>query len=462
MLKNKTKIIVLFLVLILLFSATFVYADNVSSDEGIMPISEDSAETVNPNARTNENNYKKSDVYLSGKDITIDYIVDGNLFVCADTVTINSQIGGDAFILAKNLIIGEQGYVFSNLFTISESIEIKGVVYDVFACSKNINISNGYVYRDIKALCDTLNVNGTVGRNAFLNCSNINFNTDKGTNGIIYGNLDYTSNSEISIPENVVSGTVNYTHASLSQNVSIQTIIANYILDLGEFIVFLLVIWLICLYIAPKFLDNTYTYVGKKTLGVLGCGLLTLVVVPIACIILVFLRLTCSISLFLLALYILAIILSKSLFTITANNYVCSRLNINKNLGIFGMLIISGAITWILTELPYIGDIVSFVITVLGLGILVVSILPRIVIKNTENKDNVKIENNDSSKETKDSNKVKKIDKTKKEAKSDESKNVDKTKKETKSDKVENVDATKKEIKVDEVVETEKDEDKKR
>ncbi len=33
--------------------------------------------------------------------MTIDYIVDGNLFVMANTVTINSQIGGDAFIMAK-------------------------------------------------------------------------------------------------------------------------------------------------------------------------------------------------------------------------------------------------------------------------------------------------------------------------------------------------------------------------
>ena len=148
MLKNKTKIIVVFLALILLFSRFSVFADNETSDNEPTAIStdtsadevEDSVENITSNAQAQEDSYKNSDVYLSGDNITIDYIVDGNLFVLADTVTINSQIGGDAFILAKNVIIEEEGYVFSNLFTIAESVEIKGVVYDVFALSENFTI----------------------------------------------------------------------------------------------------------------------------------------------------------------------------------------------------------------------------------------------------------------------------------------------------------------------------------
>lgn len=385
MLKNKTKIIAIFLTLILLLSTTFVFADNENSDNGTIAVStntstdeiENSVENIASNAQSKDNSYKKSDVYLAGDNITIDYIVDGNLFVCADTVTINSQIGGDAFIFAKNVIINEEGYVFSNLFTIAESVEIKGVVYDAFALAKNFTISGGYVYRDLKVACDTLNINGIVGRNAFVDCATINFNTDQNNNGIIYGNLNYTSNSEISIPANAVSGNVNYTDPKISSDKSIGSIISDYILDLGEFLVFVLIIWLICLVLAPKFLANTNKYVGKKTLSILGYGLLSLIVIPIVCIILILLQLTSGISLFLLALYILAIIVSKSLFTITANNYVCSKLKINKNSGIFGMLIVSGIIIWAITQLPYIGALISVIISILGLGILVASILPK-------------------------------------------------------------------------------------
>lgn len=403
MLKNKTKIIVVFLVLILLFSTASVFADNKTSDNEPMPISadtstdeiEDSIENITSNVQAQEDSYKKSDVYLAGDNITIDYIVDGNLFVFADTVTINSQIGGDAFIFAKNVIINEEGYVFSNLFTIAESVEIKGVVYDAFALSKNFTLSGGYVYRDLKVACDTLNVNGSVGRNAFVDCATINFNTNQNNSGIIYGDLNYTSNSEISIPENVVSGSVNYSNTKTLENKSVGSIIADYILDLGEFLVFVLIIWLICLVLAPKFLSNTNKYVGKKTLGILGYGLLALVTIPIACIILILLQLTSGISLFLLALYILAIVISKSLFTITANNYVCSKLKINKNSGISGMLIVSGIVIWVITQIPYIGALISFIITVLGLGILVASMIPKKSEKDeivTEIKDAKKID----------------------------------------------------------------------
>ena len=402
MLKNKTKIIAIFLALILLLSTTSVFADNEINDNGTTAIStdthteeiEDSVEDVTSNAQTQNDNYKKNDVYLAGDNITIDYIVDGNLFVCADTVTINSQIGGDAFIFAKNLIINEEGYVFSNLFTVAESVEIKGVVYDVYALAQNFTISSGYVYRDLRICGNTLNINGIVGRNAFVSCSTINFNTDESTNGIIYGDLNYTSNSEISIPENVVSGNINYSEPKVSPEKPIRSIIADYILDLGEFLAFVLIIWLLCLVLVPKFLANTNNYVGKKTLGILGYGLLSLIAVPIACIILILLQLTSSFSFFLLALYILAIVISKSLFTITANNYVCSKLKINKNSGIFGMLIVSGIVIWAITQIPYIGGLISFVISVLGLGILVTSILPK------KSKKDETVDNKDEAKKT--------------------------------------------------------------
>ncbi len=394
MLKNKTKFIAFFLVLFLLFSSTFVFADDeVSQDNEIMPISDESVENAVENTKTQEDSYKKSDVYLTGDNITIDYIVDGNLFVVADTVTINSQIGGDAFICAKNVIINKDGYVFSNLFTTAESVEIKGVVYDVFALAKNFTISGGFVYRDLKVACDNLTINGSVGRNAFVACSSINFNTDQNSNGIIYGDLNYSSDPEVSIPENSVKGNVNYTNLdSSSEQKTVASIIAAYIVNLGKFLAFVLIIWLICLALAPKFLANTNNYVGKKTLGIFGYGLLSLIVVPIACIILVLLRLTSGFSLFLMTLYILAIVVSKSLFTITANNYVCSKMKINKNLGIFGMLIVTGIITFVLTQLPFVGPIISFIISILGLGILVVSILPKKINKKDEEKKEIVIE----------------------------------------------------------------------
>ena len=386
MLKNKTKIIAFLLVLILAITSSFVYADNETSSENDIALISDTSETkpvetnVENTVSTNEtskDSYKNSDVYLMGDNVTIDYVVDGNLFVMADTVTINSKIGGDAFIMAKTINVGDQAYIFSNLFAMANSIDIKGVVYDVYALSQNFTVSNGYIYRDAKLCCNTININGVIGRNAFVSCSNINFNTDENDKGIIYGDLTYSTPSELSFDKNIVNGNVTYKAPKVSPKKSVREIVASYISDLGAFLAFVIIIWLVCLWLAPKFLNDTNKFVGKKTLNVLGTGLLTLIAVPIACIILLLLQLTAGISLLTVAIYILALIVAKSIFTIVANNYLCSKLNINKNTGIFGRLMVSGVIVWVISELPYVGGIVSFIISVLGLGVLVSAILPK-------------------------------------------------------------------------------------
>ena len=424
MLKNKTKIIAFLLVLILAITSSFVYADNETSSENDITLISDTSETkpvetnVENTVSTNEtskDSYKNSDVYLMGDNVTIDYVVDGNLFVMADTVTINSKIGGDAFIMAKTINVGDQAYIFSNLFAMADSIDIKGVVYDVYALAQNFTVSNGYIYRDAKLCCNTININGTIGRNAFVSCSNINFNTDKNDKGIIYGDLTYSTPSELSFDKNIVNGNVTYKAPKVSPEKSVREIVASYISDLGAFLAFVIIIWLVCLWLAPKFLNDTNKFVGKKTLNVLGTGLLTLIAVPIACIILLLLQLTAGISLLTVAIYILALIVAKSIFTIVANNYLCSKLNINKNTGIFGMLIVSGVIVWVISELPYVGGIVSFIISVLGLGVLVSAILPKKAKKasdTNEVKETTKTdvkkeisENNDTKKENKKENK---------------------------------------------------------
>lgn len=424
MLKNKTKIIAFLLVLILAITSSFVYADNETSSENDIALISDTSETkpvetnVENTVSTNEtskDSYKNSDVYLMGDNVTIDYVVDGNLFVMADTVTINSKIGGDAFIMAKTINVGDQAYIFSNLFAMANSIDIKGVVYDVYALAQNFTVSNGYIYRDAKLCCNTININGVIGRNAFVSCSNINFNTDENDKGIIYGDLTYSTPSELSFDKNIVNGNVTYKSPKVSPEKSVREIVASYISDLGAFLAFVIIIWLVCLWLAPKFLNDTNKFVGKKTLNVLGTGLLTLIVLPIACIILLLLQLTAGISLLTVAIYILALIVAKSIFTIVANNYLCSKLNINKNTGIFGMLIVSGVIVWVISELPYVGGIVSFIISVLGLGVLVSAILPKKAkkasdtneVKETTKTDvkKEKSENNDTKKENKKENK---------------------------------------------------------
>lgn len=405
MLKKKTSIIILLIVLILALTLPVVRAENETADTNsenqdvtALTSPDSSMDTENSESEVTilenetsdsedtEADFKEGDVYLAGDDITIDYIVDGNLFIFADSVTINSQIGGDAFIFAKSVTIGEQGYIFSNLFTVAENIDIKGVTYDLYSVSKNINIS-GYIYRDIKVVANTLNILGTVGRNAFVECSDIQFGNQEAdssegqntitSNGSISGDLNYTSKNELNIPDDKVGGNINFTQKVVESSNTIN----NKIFDLGSFIVTVILIWLVLLWIAPKFVKSCNQILTNKPLPVIGLGILTPIAFIFAFIILLLLNITVAFSFLSLAVFCILLLVSSSIFVIAINNMLCTKLKINKNVGIFGMLIVSAIVLWLIKLIPILGTLVSFIVSILGLGIIV----SNLILKNSEN-----------------------------------------------------------------------------
>ena len=387
MLKNKFKIIAILLTIILLLSTPFCLADDETEYEEENDILIDtvdnpeymeSEETEN-NESLDSETFKKSDVYLSGQDVKIDYVVDGNIFVIAENVTISSQIGGDAFICAKNITIEQEGYIFSNLFAATTDLTINGVVYDVYAVANNISIT-GYIYRDLKATCNTLNIFGTIGRNAFVATEKINFNNGDEDSaeyliGNITGDLNYSSASEATIPEDSVGGKVNYTKQISKNNNS--TSITDYIVDALSFLIFVAITWLLALWLAPKFLFSTEKILSKRFLAVILFGILNLILIPIISILLLCFGVTAVVSLPLILLYILLLLISTPVFLIALNNVLCKKLNVNKKLVTFGSLMGISLVMWLIKLIPFVGGIVSFVAILLGIGIIFTNILPR-------------------------------------------------------------------------------------
>lgn len=398
MLKNKFKVITILSVIILALTLPVVRAENETADNSAnvpTPTSENATTDEGTNLMVNPSNnnnseitdtdnetFKKSDVYLAGDNITIDYIIDGNLFVFGNNVTINSQIGGDAFICANTVTIGEQGYVFSNLFAFSKNVNINGVVYDLYSTSENTTIT-GYVYRDIRIGANTINISGTIGRNAYLGCNNLNFSqntnneeetTTTSSQGVINGNLTYSAPKEASIPDGSVTGETTFkpdSPFSMDNN-----IFQKQIMSLGTFIVTVIVIWLLCLWLTPKFLKNTSSLLTtKKILPVIGFGILAPIVSMLLAILFIILGLTSKLAFLLLIILIALMLVSTSIFVITINNIICRQLNIKKTSIIFGILVASSIILWLISLIPFVGSFVKLASMVLGLGIIICSII---------------------------------------------------------------------------------------
>lgn len=369
MLKYSLKIFA-FILIFLLFFTPFVHASEANSSD-IVPISE----PISTNLESSSE-YRENDVYLFGNDIVIDYIIDGNLFVVANNVTINSEIGGDAFICANNITIGEYGYIYNNLFCVSSRLNIIGVSYNVYAFSNTVDIS-GYIYKDLRVSCDSLNISGVVHRNAFVTTNSMNFsetNDNEGMNSLNYinGNLSYSSEHELNIPKEKISGEINYNQLS-PFSLSIQDIL----ISIGTIIATVVLIWLFLLWFAPNFEKNSSIVFTKNILPILGFGLLGLVLIPIAILILLLLGITSTIALLLLSVYCIIIAISFSLFVIIANNFVCNKLKISKTIGVFGTLIITSAIIALLSFVPYLGVVINLIAVVISMGYLIKTIIKK-------------------------------------------------------------------------------------
>lgn len=385
--KKKFAIIPIVVLLLLSFLLPVVNADNeTNTTQDVNAVSTNSnniqntvtspqdTDANNTNANP-ENQMKKGDVYITQNDVIIDYIVDGNVFIIGNNVTINSQIGGDVFVCAKNLTIGEQAYIFSNLFVSAENITIKGVVYDLYSIANNITV-DGYIYRDLRTTSSTLNINGVIGRNAYVKAQKINFATPNQEDpnastvtqaGSIAGDLNYSSSQEVSIPEKAVSGKVNFEQIIKTTNKTIST----YLISLGSLLVLVLVIWGLSLLLVPKFLKSTNDLIAsKKILPVLGCGILTPIAITIIAILLLFINITTSISLLLLTILVLLFTLSTSVTIISINNLICKKLNISKNIGTLGVLILTTIVLWAICLIPFVGGFVSILAIIIGMGLI--------------------------------------------------------------------------------------------
>ena len=404
MLKNKLKLLILFFMIFTLLFSSIVFAtdsgdsaNSTVSESTVMPISTDSGDTIDEqssasdatsssdrdvidstqventdSASSTEDSIYYGDQYLFDQNISVNTNIDGNLFAMGSTVTINSQIAGDAFIFANNVVIETDTAIFGNLVVCANTIDFKGSAYDIYAIGDTLTINQGFTYRDVRAMCTNFNVYGTISRNAFVDCSNINF-VNGDVQGMIMGNLEYSAPSEANISEDFVNGTVKFTEKSVT-----SPSIGSYLLSLGTFLVLVIIVWLVLLWIAPKFKESTENLVKNKKWSILLIGFLSLIVIPIVTIILLLINITTSVALLLLLVYFVLIAISESVFIITVNNFIANKFKINKNIGIFGMLIVTAIVFWALYLIPFnIGSILTFVSVILGLGLIVTPLFYR-------------------------------------------------------------------------------------
>lgn len=368
--KKSALKILLVLILLVACIASVSYATNddialISEDEPVTTSEENTEVVIGTNPITS---VKEGDLYLFEDSVSLDTPISGNVFIVAKEVSISNVIDGNIFIFADKVNINSKTYVYSDMFICANEVTMDGYAYDVYAISSDFNLSsNAHIIRDIKVAANSLKLNGTIKRNADLTFNTIEVDE---TLASIGGNLTYSSSSA-SIPETIVFGEISFNEEEVVEN---TTTAKDYIEDILTVLVVALIVIIIAIYAAPKFVQKEVSIVENKALVSVGYGAAALVLIPLVCFILFCTVIGIVPALAILFAYIFILSISSAIVSIPVGKMICQKIGKDtKGMNVLFSLILV-VVIWALEQIPVAGNIIALLVSIFGFGILVYAI----------------------------------------------------------------------------------------
>ena len=395
------KILIIFILLVSSISVLSLADNEVDNSESvnyndeIIPISDDADDTSNVDAsedttEADETDYNTQDstsknyFYAGTEDVNITTPVEGDVFVVTSgNVTIDTDISGNAFICANTVTIGEYSLIEASLFNASNSLILSGDVgINVYNISRNFTLS-GNVDSDVFSSSAKSNLDGCISGNANISSENITISDELS----IEGDLNYSSKKQVAIPENTVKGKVNFSSINTGTEVSTITKMNDFLTSVLSLAVLAIVLFVIGKWLNCKFI-STYPDLVKNLPKSLLYGFLTLIVIPIASLILLICGVTINLAFILTALYLVLLLVASSIVIVILSKLVAEKLNVkfekanNTLLTILSIIVLS--IVYKLIQLiPVLGSITIFAFLIIGIGILINNLIPNKEVKNS-------------------------------------------------------------------------------
>ena len=389
MLKNKTKFIVLVLVFLLVIS-TFSFATDTATPTSEIPGDNARTEGEVPDENTNPDTHQHSeediyngDLYLFDNDITMDKLVDGNVFLFGKNIKVTGQVNGCLFAIGDNVTFEEGSYIMQSIYVAANKLTLNGTCVDLYASASTIDTSYNFIaMRDLRVVSGNFNFKGCVGRDAFVGANNFYFDQTVDKSALIYGNLTYSSSNELSLGPDFVQGDINY---HKENDNSVASIIIEKVISLCNSILYVLVVFLLCLWLAPKFLSQVTNYMTVGNCAkAFGIGILTILGGIAIGITLLFTVVGIPVGIATIGLTILLSSIATAITSISITYKLKEKFKYSKNYMTYLTLAGIVIVIWALKLIPYVGTAISFVVTSIGVGIVV----HYIITKNHTKKEN--------------------------------------------------------------------------
>ena len=321
------------------------------------------------------------DLYICANEIDLQQKskVNGNIFICANTFYLNGEVGGNLYANVETFDMKYYGFVFRDLNLNAQNVNLNGYIYrNSFITAKNITTENNFINEKDFTIINSENLifSGNVLGNASINSKNISFKTKENDTNLvckINGNLSYSSNQEIEIPEGIVLKEVNYSSYNNTTAKNAFSSILDYILKIIGLLICAHIIYVLIHKFVPNYLDKLSNFSVSNLLKYLGIGLGFVLLTPIIIILLLISRIGTILGFILLFIYIVLLIISKPIFIIYTSNFAKNKIPSKINIYVYMLLI--DVILSLISLIPYIGFIISILVSFAGFGIVMKNFL---------------------------------------------------------------------------------------
>lgn len=397
MFKKKSQLLILLVIIMLLFS-TFCFATDTSNDlvnenartatpnseEGTTLTNTDGSNTIdgeNPANTTNEDIYEDN-LVIFDDNIKMDKLVDGNVYLFGNDIEITGKVNGNIFVFGNNVNFSNEAYIVNSAYVFANIVNFNGLCSDLNVATNKLTIpyatDSCFIFRDLNVCANSFTFAGGIGRNANIFANTFNFVKEENASGLIYGNLNYSSTNELELSADLVNGNISYSKIVENNNqLTTQEIIESKLVSLGTTLLYVIIVYLLGLLIAPKFVNKANAKL-INILPALGIGILSIFAVAILFFALMFTVIGVHLGFVMLAIYILLFAIAFSVFAIYITNaikpFIEKKIKLNTKWKFVILLVVVALIMWGLQQIPYINGFASLIILLSGIGLIFMSI----------------------------------------------------------------------------------------
>ncbi len=338
-------------------SMVTIAADEVVNDTLII-----SASTIVVEGKVN------GDLIAFGSRIIVSGSITGNLITFGESITINASVGGSAFGAAETYTI-ENAEIKGDLWSAGETISIgkeTEVSRNTTSAGETVSIS-GRVAKDLRVFAEKLEVEGSVGRNLDVFAEQLKLLGDSH----IAGDVNFHSDSEENLTRSGASrvdGNIEFLrmgdgHKHQNRYFTISFYVRQLLWMVSAFMTGLALLWLV-----PGLRDLTMVD-GLEGLKTAGIGLVTIISLPIISVLIGFTVIGLPFTVIGFFSWISLLFIAKIVLASVIGRLVLERQERGSSLPL--TLLAGLGIITVAINIPAIGGVLNFLLTILGAGMIV-------------------------------------------------------------------------------------------